>query len=212
MHIHTRASFDCLSDPDAVLRVATVRGIQRVCITDHNEIEAALRLRDAHPDRVIVGEEVKTAERVDVIGLFIEQKIPRGTPARETCERIRAQGGLVYVPHPFARGKGGGGRILRDIADLIHVVEGFNARLHEPKLNERAMLWAKNANLPVGAGSDAHTLKEVGRAYVEVPTFQLTATSFLDALEHGVVRGRRSRRYVHVLSTWAKLRKLGARA
>jgi hypothetical protein len=212
MHIHTRASFDCLSDPGAVLRAATLRGIQRVCITDHNEIEAAVQLRELHPDRVIVGEEVKTAEGVDVIGLFLSEKIPKGTPARETCEHIRAQGGLVYVPHPFARGKGGGGRILRDIADLMHIVEGFNARLHEPKLNERAMLWAKNANLPVGAGSDAHSLKEVGRAYVEVPTFELTATSFLDALEHGVVRGRRSRRYVHVLSTWAKLRKLGVRA
>jgi predicted metal-dependent phosphoesterase TrpH len=211
MHIHTRASFDSLNDPDAVLRAASMRGMQRVCITDHNEIDAALRLRDLHPDRVIVGEEVKTAERVDVIGLFLEEKIPKGTPARETCERIRAQGGLVYVPHPFARGKGGGGRILRDIADLVHVIEGFNARLHEPRLNERAMVWAKNANLPVGAGSDAHTLREVGRAYVEVPPFDLTAASFLDALEHGVVRGRRSRRYVHVLSTWAKLRKLGAR-
>lgn len=211
MHIHTSASFDCLSDADAVLRAATARGIDRVCITDHNEIDAALRLRDRHPDRVIVGEEVKTAERVDVIGLFIEEKIPKGTPGRETCERIRAQGGLVYMPHPFARGKGGGGQLLHEVGDLIHIVEGFNARLHDPVLNERAMLWAKNAGLPVGAGSDAHTLREVGRAWVEVPAFEMTAASFLDAIARGSVRGRPSRRHVHLFSTWAKVRKrLGA--
>ena len=212
MHIHTRASFDCLTDPEVMLRVATARGIQRVCVTDHNEIDAALSLRDRHPDRVIVGEEVKTAERVDVIGLFIEEKIPKGTPALETCERIRAQGGLVYVPHPFVGGKGGAGRILLTIGDLVHIIEGFNARVHQPKHNERAMLWARNANVPVGAGSDAHTLREVGRAFVDVPSFDLDATSFLDALQHGTIRGRRSRRYVHVFSTWAKVRKLGERS
>lgn len=212
MHIHTSGSFDCLSPPEAVLRIARSRGIDRICVTDHNEIDAARRLRDSHPDRVIVGEEVKTAERVDVIGLFIEERIPKGTPARETCERIRAQGGLVYMPHPFARGKGGGGRILMEIGDLIHIVEGFNARLHDPVLNERAMMWAKNADLPVGAGSDAHTLREVGRAYVDMPSFEMTPDSFLEAVAAGRIRGRRSRRHVHLFSTWAKVRKrMGAR-
>lgn len=207
MHIHTWSSFDCLCDPEAVLRVATTRKIERICITDHNEIDAALRLRDRHPDRVIVGEEVKTAERVDVIGLFIEERIPGGTPARETCERIHAQGGLVYIPHPFARGKGGGGRILLEIGDRVDIVEGFNARLHDPTLNERAMLWARNEHKPVGAGSDAHTLREVGRAFVEVFDFPMNPAGLLDALRTASVKGRRSGRQVHMHSTWAKVRR-----
>jgi predicted metal-dependent phosphoesterase TrpH len=207
MHIHTRASFDCLSDPDAVVAAARKRGIDRVCITDHNEIAAAQRLRDRHPDVVIVGEEVKTAERVDVIGLFLDEKIPKGTPGRETCERIRAQGGLVYLPHPFARGKGGNGQLLPVVEDLVHIVEGFNARLHEQKLNERAQQWAENANLPLGAGSDAHTLAEVGRAWAEVPAFEMNAEAFLDAIRRGRIGGRTSGRHVHAFSTWAKLRK-----
>ncbi len=111
------------------------------------------------------------------------------------------------MPHPFARGKGGGGRLLLEIGDLVHIVEGFNARLHDPVLNERALLWARNAELPVGAGSDAHTLREVGRAYIELPTFAMDATSFLAAVGRGTVRGRRSRRHVHLFSTWAKVRK-----
>lgn len=204
MHVHTHASFDCLSDPEAVLAAASARGVDRICVTDHNEIAAALELAARHPGRVIVGEEVRTAEGVDVTGLFLRERIPRGTPARETCERIREQGGLVYVPHPFVGGKGGGGRILPLIEDLVDVVEGFNARIHFRRLNQRARAWAAERGLPLGAGSDAHTLGEVGRAHVEVPPFAMNPTSLLAALRQGRVHGCLSSWLVHLASTWAK--------
>lgn len=210
MHIHTCHSFDCLNDPGLLMDTAAARGIDILCITDHNEIATALRMKERFPDRVIVGEEVKTAEGVDIIGLFITQHIPKRTPARETCERIRAQGGIVYVPHPYAKGKGGDGRILDHIADLVHVVEGFNARLHDQSLNERAVAWAKERGLPVGAGSDAHTLRELGAAYVELPgneNFVNSAQSFLTGIVQGTIHGRESSRLVHVASTYAKLHK-----
>jgi predicted metal-dependent phosphoesterase TrpH len=207
MHLHTRASFDCLTDPHAVLDAALARGLDRICITDHNEISAAVELHAEYPHRVIVGEEVKTAEGVDIIGLFLTERIPKGTPARETCERIAEQGGIVYVPHPFAGGKGGDGRILAQIEDLVDAVEGFNARIHDPALNARAQQWAVQRELPQGAGSDAHTLREVGRAYVELPAFDTTPASLLDALRQGTLHGRLSSHAVHVASTWAKARK-----
>jgi predicted metal-dependent phosphoesterase TrpH len=207
MHLHTRASFDCLSDPAEVLRAALGRGLDRVCITDHNEISAAVALQRLHPDRVIVGEEVKTGEGVDIIGLFLHDRIPRGTPAREACLRIRDQGGLVYVPHPFAGGKGGGGRILGEIEDLVDIVEGFNARIHDPALNERAQQWAAERRLPVGAGSDAHTLAEVGRAFVEMDEFEMRPGPFLTAVRNATLHGRLSSHAVHLASTWAKIRK-----
>lgn len=203
MHLHTRGSFDCLSDPHALVRRAMEVGLDRICVTDHNAIAVARELQRAWPDYVIIGEEVKTAERVDIIGLFLTELIPEGTPARETCEWIRAQGGLVYVPHPFAGGKGGGGRILAEIEDLVDAVEGFNARLHDASLNERAVEWAGARGLPTGAGSDAHTLVEVGRAWVELPAFEGAAE--LDAaLRHGRIHGSASSRIVHAASTWAK--------
>jgi dephospho-CoA kinase len=205
MHVHTRLSFDCRSRPDAVVARAVARGLSRVCITDHNEIEAALALAERHPDHVIPGEEVKTAEGVDIIGLFLREWIPKGTPARETCERIRDQGGLVYMPHPFAGGKGGGGRILEEVADLVDIVEGFNARIHQPSLNDRARSWAAERGLPLGAGSDAHTLSEIGNGYVEMDAFRNDAASFLAALRGATVHGREASRLVHVASTLAKL-------
>lgn len=207
MHLHTRHSFDCLTDATALVESLAARGLDRVCITDHNQIGTALRLRESHPELVLVGEEVKTAEGVDIIGLFINELIPKGTPARQTCRRIHEQGGIVYVPHPFAGGKGGGGRILGDIADQVDAVEGFNARLHDPRLNQRAVEWARARDLPLGAGSDAHVLAEVGRAWVEVPWFEDEPRAFLAALREGTVHGRTSSRAVHIASTYAKLHK-----
>ena len=207
MHLHTRASFDCLSEPQDVVERALARGIDRICITDHNEIAAALEMHREYLDIVIVGEEVKTAEGVDIIGLFLEERIPKGTPARETCERIREQGGLVYVPHPFASGKGGGGRVLETIADLIDIIEGFNARLHDSALNDRAVEWGRARGIPLGAGSDAHTLAEVGRAWVEAPRADGGPAAFLEAVRRGTIHGRSSSRVVHLASTWAKLHK-----
>ncbi|MBI4544415.1 MAG: PHP domain-containing protein [Gemmatimonadetes bacterium] len=211
MHLHTRASFDCLSEPAAVVEAAAARGIQRVCITDHNEIAAALELKARHPERVIVGEEVKTADGADIIGLYLTERIARGTPARETCERIRAQGGIVYVPHPYAGGKGGGDRLLSEIHDLVDAVEGFNARIHFQHLNERAVAWACSYGVPLGAGSDAHTLREVGRAFVEVPPFSDDPGAFLAALRRGKVHGHFSSWAVHLASTYAKVHKVRLR-
>lgn len=207
MHMHTRLSSDCLSDPAAVVHAALARGVHRVCVTDHNRISAAQELKETFPDQVIVGEEVKTAENVDVIGLYIGELVPKGTPARETCERIRAQGGLVYMPHPYAPGKGGGGAILDVIGDLVDAVEGFNGRIHDPELNRRAVEWGRVHGKPLGAGSDAHTLFEVGRTYVEVPPFEDTPQGLLAALREGTLHGFYSSRAVHLASTWAKLRK-----
>ena len=205
MHLHTRYSFDCLTDPAALIGCLDARGLDRVCVTDHNEIAGALALRERYPERVLVGEEVKTAEGVDVIGLFLSHQIPGGTPAAETCRRIHDQGGIVYVPHPFAAGKGGGGRILSVIEEQVDAVEGFNARLHWPELNQRAVAWGQQRNLPLGAGSDAHTLAEVGRAWVEVPIFPDDPAAFLAALRQGSIHGTVSPRSVHIASTYAKL-------
>jgi len=208
MHLHTAASFDCLSDPEAVLAAAAARGVTRICVTDHDTLDAARWLRRRHPAQVIVGEEVKTAERVDIIGLFLREEIPGGTPARETCLRIREQGGIVYVPHPFAGGKGGGGAILPEVADLVHAVEGFNGRIHDPALNERAVGWARERGLPLGAGSDAHTLAEVGGTHIRLPDFDIgDPAALLAALAHATLHGVAASRLVHLASTWAKVRK-----
>lgn len=208
LHLHTRGSWDCLSDPEAVLARALELGYGRIAITDHNRLGVALRMAEEHPGLVIPGEEVKTAEGVDVIGLYLVDEIPKGTSARETIERIRDQGGIPYLPHPYAAGKGGGGRMAEELASLCDVVEGFNARLHDPSLNERAEQLAARHAKAVGAGSDAHTVGEIGNAFVEVDPHPSRADALLAALKGPCSFGGRSAsRLVHLASTWAKVRK-----
>ena len=207
MHLHTAGSWDCGSDPERVLETALERGYTRIAITDHNRLHVALRMAEAHPDQIIPGEEVKTAEGIDVIGLYLSEEIPKGTPAEETIERIRAQGGIPYLPHPYAAGKGGGGAFAERIGPLCDVIEVFNARLHSTAMNERAQDLATRLGKLCGAGSDAHTLLELGNAWIDLPPHANRPEALLAALAGARPGGREASRLVHLASTWAKVRK-----
>lgn len=209
LHMHTSASPDCLSAPADVIRYAREIGLDKIAITDHNEIEGAFEGRDIDPDLVIVGEEVRTDEGLDLIGLFLTELIPRGGTFREVAEEIRRQGGVVYVPHPFDSHRGTTEEFLEGVRDCIDAVEGFNARIHDPRRNQRAQNWALANGFPLGAGSDAHLLSKIGQARVVMPPFSGPA-EFLAALSDGRIEGRASSYLVHLGSTWAKIaRKLG---
>ena len=164
-------------------------------------------MAERHPDRIVPGEEVKTEEGIDVIGLYLHELIPRGTPAEETIERIRDQGGIPYLPHPYAGGKGGGGEHADRLASLCDVVEVFNARLHSARLNERAEDLAIRHGTLRGAGSDAHTIGELGNAWVTLPDHPNEPAALRAALAQGRTGGREASRLVHLASTWAKVRK-----
>lgn len=208
MHLHTHRSFDSLNRPQALLDAARLLRLDRLIVTDHNEISGALELQEMDPERIIIGEEVKTREGSDVIGIFVRELIPRGTPARETAERIRAQGGVVYVPHPFDGTRSGSAAFLESIEDLIDVVEVHNARCFPRSMNDRALRWAAEKGKLMGSGSDAHTIRELGRGFVELPPFENDRASFLAALAAGEVVGRTSTSPAYRLaSNWAKVRK-----
>jgi predicted metal-dependent phosphoesterase TrpH len=168
LHCHTAASFDSLADPLRVVRAAVARGLTHLVISDHERIEGALRARDAAPAGlvVIVGEEVKTADG-DLVCVFLERAIPPGLPAAETIARVREQGGLVGIPHPFDRYRNSTGKAegaLEEIARLVDWVEAFNARVVFREGNERAARFALRMGLPGVAVSDAHSVLEVGVA------------------------------------------------
>lgn len=207
LHLHTAGSWDCLSDPERVLETAMARGYGRIAITDHDRLEVALRLAGAHPERIVPGEEVKTKEGIDVIGLYLSDEIPGGTPAEETIDRIHGQGGIAYLPHPYAGGKGGGGRMAETLGPRCDVIEVFNARLHSAVMNDRAADLAERHGKLRGAGSDAHTLGELGNAWVDLPGHPNRPDSLRAALASARPGGREASRLVHLASTWAKVRK-----
>lgn len=207
LHLHTVGSWDSLSDPEALLARAASQGIDRLAMTDHNELFVARAMAERYPDRVIPGEEVKTAEGIDVIGLYLTEVIPKGTPARETIARIRGQGGIPYLPHPFARGKGGGGAFVEELAPLVDVIEVFNSRLHPEALNAPTRPVVARFGRLSSAGSDAHTVGEIGNVQLRVPRHGNSAEELRFALARATWTGCEASRLVHLGSTWAKVRK-----
>lgn len=212
MHCHTRLSKDSLNNPRKLVETAAARGLGALCVTDHSALANALalsRLPDL-PIKVIPSEEVKSNEG-EIIGYFLSELVPKGLSPEETVKRIKGQGGLVCVPHPFDSMRTGSrlrtpalDRLVE--ADLVDIIEVFNARAVNAEDNQRALDYAREHGLAMSAGSDAHTLMEVGRAYAEVLPFS-TPAEFLAGLRAGRVHGTLSSRLIHLGSTWARVAK-----
>lgn len=190
LHSHTMWSGDATTTPDELAEAVAETGLDVACVTDHNAVAGAFALDGALGCRVVVGEELRTAAG-ELIGLFLSERVPFGLPPREAASRIRAQGGLVYVPHPFDPTR----HALREdalaalVADgLVDAIEVFNAKTPLSSLNRRAADFAAHHGLAAGAGSDAHEPSALGAAYVEMPDFDGPA-SFLAALRQGSVVG-----------------------
>src|SRR5689334_19159469 len=170
-HLHTVASGDANLTLERLAVRAKENSLDVVCVTDHNETTAAVAAAERDLGvRVVVGEEIRTPDG-DVIGLFLTERIPYVLPLAEVAQRIRAQGGLVYVPHPFDPGRSSLGAAMKGLceAGMADVIEVFNAKIADPALNERAASAAAGAGLPGGVGSDAHDPAGIGAAYLEMP-------------------------------------------
>ena len=207
LHCHTRASFDCLSKPADVVRLAAERGLTHLAITDHDRIDGALEAKAAAPAglTVIVGEEVKTSDG-DLICLFLQEAIPPGLTPVETVAAARAQGGLVGIPHPFDTFRGSlsrGGR-LAEIAPLVDWIEGHNARL-VGRGNEQAVEFAAEHARPVVAVSDAHSLIEIGVAYSALDGDPSTPEGLLAALASGELVPGRATYFARLLTPVSKV-------
>ena len=190
LHSHTMWSGDSTTTPDELDQAVAESGLDVVCITDHNAIKGAQQLAGTLGCRVIVGEELRT-HAGEIIGLFLEERVPFGVPPREAAARIREQGGVVYIPHPFdPMRRNLAEPTLVDLAEtgLVDAIEVFNAKTSLSHLNERAAQFAARYGLAAGAGSDAHVPDALGAAYVEMPDFD-GPREFLEALRSAVVVG-----------------------
>ncbi len=216
-HTHTGHSKDSLLPAGRLLEAAARRGLAAVAITDHNSLGGALQARDLAERqaeqfrgvRVLPGTEVMTAEG-EIIALLVREEIPRGLTPEETIRRVRDQGGLVLLPHPFDRIRGSRLRrgAVERVAHLLDAVEVLNARTTLGRDNEEARTFARAHGLASVAGSDAHTAGEVGAAYLELdePPSEEPA-ALLAQVKRGRVGGGLSEPTAHVwskLATWRK--------
>jgi predicted metal-dependent phosphoesterase TrpH len=190
LHLHSSASFDCRVPPLEVARRCRQLGLSPIFLTDHEGIAGAQSLLEAG-EPTVMGQEILTTEG-ELIGLFLKERVPSRLSPERTVESIKEQGGLIYLEHPYDTGR----RNLREeaierIAGQIDIVEVFNGR-SQPEVNRRAEELRSTLGVAAGAGSDAHTLTEIGSVFVEMEAFD-GAHDFLAKLRNGNVVTRRKR-------------------
>ena len=211
-HIHTRFSRDSILTEETFIRKAIERGLTHVAITNHNNVEGAIAVRDKVAElgltdqlRVILGEEVSTADG-EVVGIFLTRTIPRGLSANETADEIHRQGGLVSIPHPFdpfraSHIKEGP---LRNLAEVgkIDMIEVFNCRVTLQRHNQEAAELAHHYGIPGIAASDSHSGFEVAMAFNALPPFD-TAEELKALLPENDWHASRSTVFIHLTTRWA---------
>jgi predicted metal-dependent phosphoesterase TrpH len=195
---------DCDTPLDGIIRRCQALKIDCIAIADHGTAEGGLELQKIAPFKVIVAEEILSTQG-EIMGMFLKETIPSGFTPAETVRRIREQGGLVNIPHPFETMRGSALKdpSIEEIAADIDLVEVFNARSPFSANSDKARDFAAKNGIPGGAGSDAHSVHEIGNAYIEMPDFD-TPEEFLGAVARGQIYGKRSGIFVHLFSTWAR--------
>ncbi|VVB89051.1 PHP-associated [uncultured archaeon] len=176
IHVHTKfsgftkyslAQFpDSISEPDIVVKAAIKKGLEVLCITDHNCIGGALKAqkyaRDFPGIEIVIGEEVSTSEG-EMIGLFLQERIEPWLGAEETAERIHDQGGIAIAPHPFSPHCPCLGQKVKYLD--LDGIEVFNAIHRDPYSNRLASRESMTRGKASIGGSDAHSVEMVGNAY-----------------------------------------------
>jgi predicted metal-dependent phosphoesterase TrpH len=207
LHCHTYRSPDSLMMPDRILQICRQRGIDLIAITDHNSIAGALEAAAIDPQRVIVGEEIKTTKG-ELLAFFVREEVPGGLPPLQAIDLLRSQGALISVSHPLdpMRSKTWTEQELRQILPYVDALEVFNARTMLARADRKTLAITAEAGLMKTAGSDAHAYCEIGRATMRLPAFE-DVEGMRQALPEAEIVGRRSSPLVHFCSRYATFRK-----
>jgi len=196
-HSHSSLSYDGRDPVELLLGQAEAVGLDALAVTDHDEIDASLRAADLAPEYDLVGipgMEI-TSEAGHVLGLGVEEAVPPGLSYGETLDRIHDQGGIAVIPHPFQKSRHGvAAHVTRDQLAGADAIEVYNSRLLTGRSNRRAERFARERNLPMTAGSDAHISEMVGQAITQVDTTHRDVASILEAVREGntTVVGKRT--------------------
>jgi len=158
--VHTLHSPDGLCSVEDAVKAAKAKGLNGIAITDHNTIRGHVEAKKfSRNDFIIIpGVEISSADG-HILGLGVRELVQRGLSAEETVKRIKEQGGISIVAHPFAFGRK---------PNLVYkakfdAVEAFNSRALFFS-NPLARRFAEQNRFPMTAGSDAHHCDEIGLA------------------------------------------------
>lgn len=213
LHLHTIYSYDGTASVPAVLNRAKQLGLDVIAITDHDEIEGALKAMEIAPHygvEVIPGIEITTADG-DLLALFITEKVDAGLSLIETVLRVRELGGICVVPHPMCSGmcmKSLGARTILNalrnlkVAEILIGIETYNGTSIDRMSNPYAFMLACQLDIAQTGSSDAHVLDTIGFGLTEFDG--RTAADLLVALKDGTTKVRRQKEWsmFKILGSW----------
>lgn len=208
-HCHTSYSRDSLTTPQNLVRACLRKNLDRIVITDHNSIQGALEAYRLDPVHVIIGEEIMTTAG-EILAAYVREEVPAGLSPQETIQELREQGAFISVSHPFDRLRKGSWALddLLSILPTVDAIEGFNARCMTMDANQKALKFASEHGVPITAGSDAHAHFELGAASISLDPFD-NANDLRREIKRGVLSGKQSPWWVHLVSQYAKHHKKG---
>jgi predicted metal-dependent phosphoesterase TrpH len=205
LHSHTIYSKDSLIRLNDLPEICRQQGIDKLAITDHNRAAGALNAYRLFPILIIPGEEIMTTEG-ELLAWYIREEVPAGLTPEEAIRRLRDQGAVIGVAHPFDRYRKGAWKAdsLERIVDLVDAIEVFNARCLHLEDNQKALAFAEQQGKLMTCGSDAHIRREYGKATLLAEPFANTADGLRQALQMAERQESLSDFLVHFGTRYAK--------
>jgi predicted metal-dependent phosphoesterase TrpH len=180
MHIHSSYSRDASARPKDIVSLCKKSGLDGLAITDHNSIGGWTEAESLASELGLVFVRAVELSTKDghVLAYGVHELVPRGLSVEETIEKVHEAGGVAVAAHPRRFPSGMGLALARTRPfDGIEVINGGSSA----RSNRHARKVAELKGSAITAGSDAHELDQVGKAYTIVESV-LTEDDVLDAI------------------------------
>lgn len=202
LHVHTEHSFDCETDIKSIVQQAVDIGLDAIAITDHDNLSAyGIAKKLAKNVVIIPAMEITARDGTHIIGLFLKDEIV-SREIFEIIDEIHSQNGLILIPHPFRPETGlmhnrdkqhhFTGEDVRKILAGTDLIEAVNFHCRQEDTLETDKFLALCPDIPQTAGSDAHIVDELGKAYIELE--KVKSTSLTD-IKKALINSPRLIRY-----------------
>jgi predicted metal-dependent phosphoesterase TrpH len=205
-HCHSVYSSDSLTELTTLIQEAKRKGIGRLAITDHSQVDGAFEARKIDPELIVVGEEVKTSSG-EILAYFLKERLPKGIAPEEAFRRLKEQGAFISLSHPFdTQREHWTEEEVERFLPFLDGIEVFNSRCIDHKANARALACAQTYGIPQMVGSDAHVPREMGRSTLILPEFH-DAEGLRQAVKSARLETKLSSPFIHFTSRYAHFKK-----
>jgi predicted metal-dependent phosphoesterase TrpH len=182
LHVHTHYSYDSLITPEELIFYAKKHGLDSVAVTDHDRIDSALKIAKEAGFLIISGMEISSSNG-HILGLNVEELIPKRLSADETVDKIHEAGGIAVACHPVTFFKESLGKNTNSKFDAVEVINASAFPFNYSVRNGRKI--ASRLGIAQVAGSDAHYGPEIGCAYTLVDA-ELEVNEIIKAISKGL--------------------------